>query len=210
MEDKMKKNSTTNKTKQIAKEFMKPLSGKQKRTTICLTKQGEDSLGWIKKHSKRKINSIIDNLCNNFIDEKNETAHILIEAIIENAKNSNSKSKDRIRRSVVLSDRSLKILNDTAKKYQIPRDSIIDSGFYMLSQLLKHNNETRLENHKEALNKINKLWSNMNNIEKELNILLEEDDPILEGLGYAITHIMNLSIKIKAELKDGTPIDLEA
>lgn len=205
----MKKDSTINKTKQIAKEFMKPLSGKQKRTTICLTKQGEDSLSWIKKHSNRKINSIIDNLCNNFMDEKNETAHILIEAIIENAKKSNSKSPDKIRRSVVLSDRSLKILNETAKKYQIPRDSIIDSGFYMLCQLLRHNNETVLKNHKEALNKINKLWSSMNNTEKELENILEEDDPILEGLGYAITHIMNLSIKIEAELKDGTPIDLE-
>lgn len=205
----MKKDSTINKTKQIAKEFMKPLSGKQKRTTICLTKQGEDSLSWIKKHSNRKINSIIDNLCNNFMNEKNETAHILIEAIIENAKKSNSKSPDKIRRSVVLSDRSLKILNETAKKYQIPRDSIIDSGFYMLCQLLRHNNETILKNHKEALNKINKLWSNMNNIEKELENILEEDDPILEGLGYAITHIMNLSIKIEDELKDGTPINLE-
>ena len=52
----------SDKTKIFTKEFMKPASEIQKRTTILLTEQGSESLDWIRTNSKRKINSIIDKL----------------------------------------------------------------------------------------------------------------------------------------------------
>jgi len=207
---KINKEKEMAKTKMIAKEFLKPLSGKQKRTTINLTKQGEDSLNNIRSLSKKKINSIIDNLSNNFADEKSELSSVWTDMVIAHAKKSETENKYEIRKSVVLSDKSLKILNTTAKKHQISRDSLIDSGFQTISGLMKYENEETLEKHEEALKKINRLWSEMEKVEKELKTFLEEDDPILEGLGYAIVHIMNLSVKIDDELKNGTPIDPES
>ena len=67
--------------------------------------------------------------------------------------------------------------------------------------------EKRLENHKKALSKINELWEEAENIERELAKFLDEDDPVLSGLGMATIHLMNLSIALEKEQKDGTPID---
>lgn len=179
------------------------------RTTFALTKEGEAALTWIRKHSKKSIKSVIDSFCEQLqqalTDDEEES--FVGKVIIELAKENPRPADDKTRRSVVLSKGSLKILNDIEKKYQVPRDGLLDRGFYLVKKLMENSAEKRLENHKKALSKVNKLWGEAENIEREFAKFLDEDDPVLYGLGIAITHLMNLSIALEQEQKDGTPVD---
>ncbi len=189
----------SDKTKIFTKEFMKPASEIQKRTTILLTEQGSESLDWIRTNSKRKINSIIDKLCELISKNADDKHRIWEDIIIESAKDQKD-NKYLKRKSIVLSQKSLKILNDIAKKSKIPRDSIINSYLLILTNILKHSDEERRKNHEKAFTKIEELYSTMAKVEKELNELLDEDDPIIEDFRIAMVHIMNLSQALKDEL----------
>lgn len=178
------------------------------RTTFALTKEGEAALTWIRKHSKKSIKSVIDSFCEQLQQALSDDEEGFVgKAIIELAKENPKTADDKTRRSVVLSKGSLKILNDIEKKYQVPRDGLLDRGLYLVRKLMENSVEKRLENHKKALSKINELWEEAENIERELAKFLDEDDPVLSGLGMATIHLMNLSIALEKEQKDGTPID---
>lgn len=178
------------------------------RTTFALTKEGEAALTWIRKHSKKSIKSVIDSFCEQLQQALSDDEEGFVgKAIIELAKENPKTADDKTRRPVVLSKGSLKILNDIEKKYQVPRDGLLDRGLYLVRKLMENSVEKRLENHKKALSKINELWEEAENIERELAKFLDEDDPVLSGLGMATIHLMNLSIALEKEQKDGTPID---
>lgn len=206
----LKKITEDQSTKETVEKLIKQISARETsvRTTFALTKDGEAALAWIIEHYKNKIRSVIDSFCaqlQNMLNNVNETS--LGNTIIELVKETPKSSDGKVRRSMVLSKKSLNILNDVAKKYQVPRDALLDRGFYLVMKLLENSSEIRLDKHRKALSMINKLWSDAENVEKELKVFLDEDDPVLCGLGYAIVHLMNTSIAIKREQKDGVLID---
>lgn len=206
----LKKITEDQNTKETAEKLIKQISTRETsvRTTFALTKDGEAALAWIIEHYKKNIRSVIDSLCaqlQNTLSNVNETP--LGNTIIELVKGTPKSSDGKIRRSMVLSKKSLNILNDVAKKYQVPRNALLDKGFYLVMKLLENSSEIRLDKHRKALSMINKLWGDAENVEKKLKEFLDEDDPVLCGLGYAIVHLMNTSIAIEREQKDGTSIE---
>lgn len=178
------------------------------RTTFSLTINGEKALAWISNHSKKSIKSVIDSFCGQLQPVlTNEKDGSLGKAIIELAKEKTKSTDDKTRRSMVLSKKSLKILNDIAKECKVPRDALLDSGFCIIRILIENAEEMLLEKHKKALSIINKLWGEVENVENELKEFLDEDDPILMGIGICYTHLMNTSNAIITEQTDGNPID---
>lgn len=206
------KNFNGEKATKTAEKLIKQIGDKDAstRTTFALTKEGEKALSWIIDHFGKKIRSVIDNLCEQLrtsLQNHGETTfgNIIIELIKENPR----RSEDRIRKTVVLSKKSLKILNEVSKKYEVPRDMLLDKGFIMLMTLLQNDSKLRLEKHQKALTIITKLWNDANKAEKKLEEFLDDEDPVLFGLGYAITYLMKISMAIEEEQKKGTPIDLD-
>ncbi len=210
--DSLKKIADDENTKGSVEKLIKHISKQETsvRTTFALTKEGEAALAWIRKHSKKSIKSVIDSFCEQLqLTLTDEEEGFMGKAVIELAKASPESADDKTRRSVVLSKRSLKILNDIEKKYQVPRDGLLDRGFYLVMNFMENSEEKRLENHKKALSMINELWKGAENIERELAEFLDEDDPVLYRLGIVSTHLMNLSVALEQEQKDGTPINLD-
>lgn len=196
-------------TKEMAEKLIKQISTKESsvRTTFALTKDGEAALAWIIEHSKKNIRSIIDNFCVPLLTLSSNNMETPFEnTIIEFAKKVPNSSDGKIRRSIVLSKKSLNILNNIAKKYQVSRDALLDLSFYLVMAFLEDSLKTRLDNHKKALSMIKELWGDAEDVEKKLKEFLDENDPVLCRLGYVIVHLMNISIAIEKEQEDGTPI----
>lgn len=208
----LKKIPENDNTKGSAEKLIKQISKQETsaRTTFALTKSGEKALARIRAHSKKTIKAVIDSFCEQLQLTLNEEEGSLGKVIIELAKETPESADEKIRKSVVLSKKSLKVLNEIEKKYQVSRDAILDNGLRLVREIMEHTEATKLENHKKALSMIDKLYGKAGNLEKEFAEFLDEDDPVLFGLGIVVTHLMNLSIALEQEQKDGTPIDPDA
>jgi hypothetical protein len=206
----LEKDAKNQNRQESVEKLIKQISEKDPsvRTTFALTKDGDTALAWIIEHSNKSIKSVIDNICEELQKTINTVNDGPLESIIiELIRGTPKSSDDNIRRSMVLSKRSLKILNGVAKKHKISRNALLDKGFCLMMKLLENSSGVRLEKHKKALSIINKLWGDAEKVEKKLQEFLDDEDPILCGLGYAIVHLMNTSSAIEEEQKDGTPID---
>jgi hypothetical protein len=210
MKNKFKKEIERKNVEGTVNEIIKQVSQKPKsvRTTFTITKEGNEALSWIISTHIKKIGSIIDLVCKLFSRPiKNEGFDWAV-AFIERAKETKDQVKRDVRRTMVLSDKSLFELNSLAKKHGIPRDVILDRGFCMVFDIMKHSSEVQRKVYEEiALKKIKYLWAEAEKVERELKKSLNEDDPVLIRLGYPIVLYNNLCIAIENYLENGTPID---
>jgi len=200
----------TNETRQLGTKLIKKVSLKQKsvRTTFTLTKEGNDALTWAVEHFKSKIKSIIDMLCSELQDSlENRKGVNWTTSIIEYVKKNDNTSLRNVRKTMVLNEKSLLILNDVAKINQISRDAILDRGIYLIVNTLKDASGLQLKQHEAAKFIIDELYKEAGKKENNLTEILDEDDPILSRFRFVMVRLENLLRTINDELKIGTPID---
>lgn len=209
MKNNSKKNVIgTKETMQLGNKLIKKVSQKQKsvRTTFTLTKEGDAALTWAVEKFKSKIKSIVDMLCSELQDSlENDKGYNLTTMIIEYVKESDNTSMREIRKTMVLSEKSLLILNDIAKKNQISRDAILDRGIYLIVNTLKDASVLKLAKHETAKAIIDALYDEAVKKENSLIKLLDEDDPIRVRFGFIMVLFENLSMAIYDELKQELP-----
>jgi len=189
-------------------KLIREVSKKQEsvRTTFTLSKEGNEALNALTKGYKRKIKQLVDGISNEVSQEKEQSGKSLI---IMSVKHYKDKLKREVRRSMVLSEKSLNILNAVAKDNGVPRDVILDRGFFIIYVFMKTSLKTRLEEHEKALKKIEHLQREAEKTERELKKTLDEEDPVLMKLVTIIIELGNLIIEVQEELKSGTPIEGE-
>jgi hypothetical protein len=182
------------------------------RTTFSLSKEGIQATEELRRQSGITLKKLVDILCKGVpiqgdFELKEGKEIPLIHGVIKIAKTMDiDKSRYSIRKTMAISARAQKVLNNISKSYNIPRDVLIDEGFTFMQSILKKRAEEFQEKHQKVLKIIGSFWSEGEKIERDLKELLDQDDPILERFGLIIMAIMNLHLAIDNELKHGTPI----
>jgi hypothetical protein len=189
------------------------------RTTFKLPKEVSEDMSWLSNYycvtQKELIDlcvkalneldgaPIIKNLAGIDQDEYIE-ASVLdgISAMIKCRKEDNVSIED-VRKTQVISRSSLSLLNDTSEIFQVPRDALVEGAL----RWFKAMTDRELDIHEKALGKIRDLVSKVEEIEKELNVFLEIDDPVINRL-HAIKGIVDsLEMDIMDEISQGKRID---
>ena len=172
---------------------------KSVRTTITISSGTLDSMQWLKDTQEIKSKEVLDAVLG---------SEDLIEAILRAADEAEPvKASKTIRKSIVLSNPALRKLNELAKKHSRSRDSLISMAIKLMKVLIEKLNEETREKHKQALDIVDKAWSHIGVVEKELVSLLGKNDPIATRWGFVVVLTMNLSLAIQSELEGGIPID---
>jgi len=159
------------------------------------------------KSHNLKPKELLDIICENenFVQQSAET--VSNPEIVSKLGN---KYNQTVRKSLVISNKALKLLNKAAKENKIPRDHLFETLIRLFSWQLEKQAKEQKEAHERAEKIINNFWAHAEKVESDLKSILsefDEDDPILESFGMIIVQIMNLSTAIEDELRNGTPID---
>lgn len=112
----------------------------------------------------------------------------------------NSSLQREVRKSLVITKKNLKLLNEAAEKAGVSRDVLIDSAFRCLLKHLVDAFKQQNEKHKKALLILKDAWGYLEKKEKELQELLDEDDDILSRFGEVIVVQMNLAGDVEKSL----------
>lgn len=70
-------------------------------------------------------------------------------------------------------------------------------------------NDMKFRGNQEILNEVGKVWDNIDRVEKAAKKILDENNPVLESLGYAWVHMMNAHIEIENNLAQGAGNKIE-
>jgi len=118
-----------------------------------------------------------------------------------------SKTDRQIRKTYVLSETGLTLLERYAKQYKMSRDAFVEYAVRFSKASLEKQIKEAKNKHAEAFEIVDRKWTELENTREEIKTLLGEGDPILERFGTVCIVMMNLHSEIEQELQDGTPID---
>jgi len=121
----------------------------------------------------------------------------------------NIPSQRQVRKSLVVTKKNLKALNNASEKTGLQRDIIVDVAFKYLAAALKSATALQKEQHVKAHDTINNLLDQVLKIETVLQGSLDDSDEILSRFSIVIVVLSNLVNDIEKNIKDGTPIDPE-
>lgn len=171
------------------------------RTTFRLGKEANEALNWLARQQKITMKDVLDT-----------SLEILEDVLILLSLDTSLKFPDinepkGIRKTMVLTRGTLKRLKILSEKYGVSRDVLIDKAIRDSKERITRDVEETRVKHQKALELIADLELEASNVEMSLMMILEEEDPIRNHLGYAVNKIMNLHQAIKDELEKGIPID---
>lgn len=128
--------------------------------------------------------------------------------VINMALASNNKEMHRqVRKSLVVTKKNLKLLNETSEKIRMQRDVIIDFSFRYLVSAIKLASQMQKEQYQKALGILNNVTNFILEAEKELQGILEDDDAILSRFSTVYIVQSNLVRDVKDNVINGTNID---
>lgn len=175
------------------------LESQSVRTTFKLSENSMNAIEWIIKKYSLKPKEIFDIICSN--------ENLLNFAIETTKKNKGTDSTKTTRKTFVLSKRVLRLLNRLSNKNKLSRDLIVENLVLLYKTLLEKFAEEEKKKEKKALTIISDFYSKAELVEKQLQDILGDDNPILDRFGYVIILLMNLECAIKSKLLKGVPID---
>lgn len=162
------------------------------RTTCKLTQKGCDDLDYLMESlgltHKKILNCIM-------ADEE------FFEMLITVAKQGGIDTSDcNVRKTLVIQNDDLKVLNDSATKTGVNRNVLIDFGIRSFASLMRVHRDNTLEKYRIAFKSLSTMCANMEKLERELASLLEKDDHFFEQYGMVIVNQMNLVSDLEEEI----------
>ena len=169
-----------------------------KRTTFKLSIASLDAIEWMVESYNMTAKEVFDAIC----------SPDLLEFGVKVVKEDDIKaSKDLTRKTFVISQQSLGLLNRTSKMQKISRDLLVDKLTLIFKALLDRNIEQEEKNEEKALEIITEFWGKVGEVEKQMKTLLSDDNPILMRLSTISIITGNLVMAIESKISDGTPVD---
>lgn len=164
----------------------------ESRTTCTLSHEGNSALDSLMKIYGLTQKQVFDL----FISKEGVSEEVLHFASSQD----NSAIHREVRKSLVVTKKNIKILNETAEKANVARDVLIDSAFRCLLKLLVDAFKRQNEKHKQAHVILKEAWGYLEEKEKQLQDILDEDDEILTRFGEVIVVQMNLTGDVERSL----------
>ncbi|MCP4625225.1 MAG: hypothetical protein GY850_17140 [bacterium] len=174
------------------------LRGRQSvRATFKLSPRAIEAMSIVSVHLGIKQKSLFDHL----IEDVQSLSHIARE--IESEK---FRTLSRKQKTFVISRRTLSCLDDISKRFQAPRDALVEYSIQRLLPLIDQERE-RHRRRKEILNDMNEYLADGLKIFKKSRSLLGEDDPVFIWLASGIKSLMNAQTNVNAFVEKGEIIE---
>jgi len=178
---------------------VKLLDKQSVRTTFSFSEKGIDAIDWLMKRNNLKPKELFD-----IIPSSKEFVDYSVKEALNSKKDTTEK---RSRKTYVISKNALRLFNKLSKENEISRDIIAEKLILSLKIILNAQSDNEKKQEEKALAIINELIEHKLLVEKELQKLLMEDNPILSRFSIGIIIDQNLSSAIDHKLKDGIAID---
>lgn len=189
------------------KDFKYGLSDKKsERTTFNLGKEAIESLDWLAIHAEVKVKEVIDQAIEHCMEtltgEKDGWEDE--KAIFQ--KMTNAREGPKTRKTYVISLGAVRLLNNLSSNLKIPRDMIMETIILDYALFVKKFNEKRIQKYQLYYPKIIKSLEMLEDVWDEGEVLLGEDDPIAETVGYAQYYLDEVRQKMEKAIEDGKPL----
>jgi hypothetical protein len=180
------------------------------RTSFRFTKEADEALGWLSRRygvpMKEILHSVIEQLIkgSHSHDELSEALGI---GIILSEPNSNMNVGEgfqkTLKKTVVVTRGTLRNLKKLSEEYKIPRDEIINNAIKCAKEFTAIHDKHLIVAYQEAFELLDNFYNEAQYAELKLKDILgnEEDDPIIESMGLAVTSVMNTIIEIEDQIK---------
>jgi len=116
--------------------------------------------------------------------------------IARKIQNDNFKIVDRVQKTYVLSRKTLSCLDSTAKKFDAPRDTLVEYSIQRLLPIIIRERETH-KKRKKILHDLAEYLNHGYQILQKSQDLIGDDDPILEKIRSAVSTSENMVSDIK-------------
>ncbi len=174
------------------------LRGRQSvRATFKLSARAIEAMSIVSVHLGIKQKSLFDHL----IEDAQSLSHIAREIESDEFRTLNRKQK-----TFVISRRTLSCLDDISKRFQAPRDALVEYSIQRLLPLIDQERE-RHRRRKEIMTDLNEYLADGLKIFKKSRSLLGEDDPVFIKLAPGIKALMNAQASINAFVEKGEIIE---
>ncbi len=174
------------------------LMGKQSvRATFKLTSKAIDAISIVSTHLGIKQKSLFDQLMD-------DTASLsLIAHEIHSSKN---QFVDRIQKTYVLSRKTLSCLDAVSKKFNAPRDILVEYSIQRLLPIIIREKEKH-QKRKEILGDLTDYLQNSYVLLQKARDILGEDDPVFDRIRSAVTACENSHAFVDFFVKKGEVIE---
>ena len=195
----MKKEDLDQLFKKNEKTINSVLAGKKSiRTTLKLDKKKHHDLEWLSNYYEITIKEVLDgtfteefsSFFKNLINENTNKAQELKQdsnQIIEG---------EYIRKTYVLSEKALKILDQEAKNLKLTRDNLASFLISLHTIITKEQAEKR----RKAMDLIEEFSSRGGELEKEIHELVGKDDPVANSFSLIVTQLINFENNLDLEI----------
>ena len=174
------------------------LRGRQSvRATFKLSTRAIEAMSIVSVHLGIKQKSLFDHL----IEDAQSLSHIARE--IESEK---FRTLSRTQKTFVISRRTLSCLDEISKRFQAPRDALVEYSIQRLLPVIAQERE-RHRRRKEILNDMNEHLAAGMKILKKSKSLLGEDDPVFIRLASAVQSLANAQANISSFVEKGDIIE---
>ena len=164
------------------------LRGRQSvRATFKLTAKAIDAVSVVATHLGIKQKSLFDHLMQDSGS---------LDTIAREMQNNNFNIVDRVQKTYVLSRKTLSCLDSAAKKFDPPRDALVEYSIQRLLPIIIREREKH-KKRKEILRDLAEHLNHGHQILKKSQELIGEDDPILEKIRSAVSASENSFNDIK-------------
>lgn len=168
------------------------LRGRQSvRATFKLTAKAIDALSVVSTHLGIKQKSLFDHLMQDSVS---------LGMIAREIQNDNFKFADRVQKTYVLSRKTLSCIESAAKKFDAPRDALVEYSIQRLLPIIMKERETHRKR-KEILQDLATYVNHGQTILQKAQDLMGSDDPILERIRLAVSTSENMVSDIKNFIK---------
>jgi len=174
------------------------LMGKQSvRATFKLTSRAIEAISIVSTHLGIKQKSLFDQL----MDDSTSLGMIAHE--IDSRK---IQPMDRIQKTYVLSRKTLLCLDAAAKKFNAPRDALVEYSIQRLLPIITREKEKHRKR-KEILGDLTDFLQNGYSLMQKTKDILGEDDPVFDRIRSAVTACENTQAFVDLFIQKGEVIE---
>lgn len=194
----MKKQSDMTLSQELPQASVTDLRGRQSvRATFKLSEGCIDAITIVATQLGIKQKSLFDHL-----SEDTQT----LQSIARRLRNQRLERRDRKQKTYVISRRTLNCLDDIARRFDAPRDALVEYSVQRLLPLILRERR-RHEKRKEMLSKITRHFKRGEKLLDELGRQLGKDDPVYRRLAAAMVAYASAYEQIRAVVEKGRIIE---
>ena len=155
----------------LTESYSADLRGRQSvRTTFKLTPRSIDALSRLAGQLGIKQKSIFDHL----VDDTGT-----LQALAREIENRDTVDQERVPKTYVISRKTLENLEQVCKRYQAPRDALVEFSIERIMPLLKEEKKKHL-NRQKLQQKLDTFLAHSRELLEDADKVLERDDPVFE------------------------------